>query len=50
MRYSSEFKERCTMMDVRRNYDKKMKWECIGGMVVMAVVFIMMILALNLWG
>lgn len=49
MRHNSEFKERHTYMDTRREYDKKMRWELIGGMAVMVVAFGMMLISLLFW-
>lgn len=39
-------KDRHTYMDTRREYDKKMKRELIGGIVVMVVAFGMMLMSL----
>ena len=39
-----------TMMDTRREYDKKMKGECIWGAVAMVVAFVMVIMAMQIWG
>ena len=50
MRYSNEFRERHTYMDTRREHDKKVRRELIGGMAVMVVAFGMMIIAMRIWG
>ncbi len=50
MRFNSEFKERHTIMDIRREYDKRMRRECIWGAVVMVVAFGMVIISIILWG
>jgi beta-lactamase regulating signal transducer with metallopeptidase domain len=50
MRYNSEFKERRTMMDIRREYDKKMRRECIWGAVVMVAMFVIMVAMWAVYG
>jgi hypothetical protein len=47
---NQEFKERRTMMDIRREYDKKMKKECIWGAVFMVVAFGLMVAAMVIYG
>lgn len=47
---NNEFKERNTIMDIRRKYDRKMRREYIGGIIVMAVAFVMMILTMRWFG
>jgi hypothetical protein len=41
-----EFKEQRTMMDIKREFDKKMRRECIWGTVFMVMMFGVMI---TLW-
>jgi hypothetical protein len=50
MRHTSEFKERRTMMDIKREFDKKMRRECIWGTVFMVMMFGIMIAMWTVYG